>query len=224
MKRPIEKIEEQEWIERYLRNQMTAIERTHFEAELQKDANLMIDMEQQKDAYAMMQRAFLEMQVVNTVKQLQARQRRRTKIIVASRYLAGLAAACITLFIYFSLSPAQFTTAENDFTVVRGANTTTMSPQQKIVFEQFFEGQAHIAEGQYLLAVRNFETVLQSEDIRPYFREAAQWHLIVAYLKSGDFARADHLYQRFVHCTDCEYEVGFINRLKIKCQIWWARF
>lgn len=223
MKRPTEKIEEQEWIERYLRNQMTAPERIHFEDELQKDANLMIDMEQQKDAYAIMQRAFLEMQVVKTVKQLQVRQRRRTKIIAISRYLTGLAAACIILFTYFSLSPAQFPTSENDFTVVRGTDTTTMSPQQKVVFEQFFEGQAHIAEGQYLLAVHNFETVLQSEDIRPYFREAAQWHLIVSYLKSGDVARADHLYQRFVQCADCEYEVGFINRLKIRCQIWWAR-
>jgi tetratricopeptide (TPR) repeat protein len=223
MKRPTDKTEEQEWIERYLQGKMSEDERKHFETELAKDINLSMDTQQLQQAHRLMKEAFLEEQALATVRRLQAAGRSREKVIYWGRYLAAASVSGIIFVTYLSLSMPRFPDSENDFTVVRGASTTTMPLNQRAVFDQFFEGQAHIAEGQYILAVRNFETVLQSGDLRPYFKEAAQWHLVVAYLKSGDISRAENLYRKFDQCTDCEYTVGSVNRWKIWWQIHWKK-
>jgi hypothetical protein len=217
MKRPTDKVEEQAWIERYLQGNMPHEEILFFENELTKDPELTHQMEQLKNIHQLLHEAFLQEQALNTLRELQLKERLRHKTFTFTRYVALAAAACIAFVAYLSFSMARFPDSENDLTVVRGANTSSMPPEQRQVFDQFFEGQAHIVEGQYVLAVRNFETVLESNDLRPYFREAAEWHLIVAYLKSGDVSRAENLYKRFDDCLECEYHVSAINRWKI----WW---
>lgn len=220
MKRPTDKIE---WIERFVLGQMSPSERQYLENEMIRDPILKAEVEYEQEIHQMLQEALLEQQVRQTVQRLQKRERVFSKIYSVGFSISLGIAASLALLLYFSFSPIRFSILENDFTIVRGVDTTAMSNQRKIVFEQFFEGQAHLAEGQYLLAVRNFETVLQSNDLRPYFKEAAQWHLVVAYLKSGDIHRADQLFQTFSNCSDCEYDVGIFNRIKIQLQIWWAK-
>lgn len=217
MERPTDKTEEQEWIERYLNGNMSSEEIVFFENELQKDPDLILHMENLKNINQLMQEAFLQEQALTIIRQLQSDDRISKKSITVFRIMGMVAAASISFLAYLIFSMPQFPDSENDFTVVRSTNTTTMAPAQRQIFDQFFEGQAHIVEGQYVLAVHNFENVLQYNDLRPYFREAAEWHLIVAYLKSGDLSRATNLYNRFDNCLDCEYHVGSLNRWKI----WW---
>lgn len=217
MKRPNDKEEEQEWIEQYLLGKMTREESAAFEEELHKDNNLRIEMEKVKKVHHRFQEVFLEHQAIATIKRLQATDRRRTKVFTVFKYIGFMAAACAAFIIYLSFSPSRFPDSENDFTVVRKTNATTMSPQQRYIFNQFFEGQAHIAEGQYTLAIKNLEEVVNFNDLRPYFREAAQWHLAIAYLKSGNAARAEQLYHQFEDCMECEYPVSDVDRWKV----WW---
>lgn len=221
MKRPDSKMEEHEWIERYALGRMSAEENLHFENEVKKDVQLAQELKELKGAYQLIKEAFLEESAISTIKRLQATDKKISKIVPLYQYLSVAAAMAILFISYLSLSMPEFPDSENDFTVVRSTNATTMPPDQRIIFDQFFEGQAHIVEGQYVMAVRNFEKVLESDNLRPYFREAAQWHLIVAYLKSGDLARAQQLYKRFEDCVECEYQVSPVNRWKIWWQIQW---
>ncbi|CCH52538.1 hypothetical protein BN8_01547 [Fibrisoma limi BUZ 3] len=218
MERPTDKEAEHDWVERYLNGQMTADERAVVEAERQADPAFDTDVNLLKRTHDLMKEAFLEQQAIDTIRQLQVRDRRRTQQLrVITRSLGSVVALAAMLVLYMSFSPITVPDSENDLSVTRSLADDTTATVQKRVFGQFFDGQAHLTEGQYALAVKNFEQVLTATDIRPYFREAAQWHLAVAYLKSGQPDKAERLYNQFTSCVDCEYSVNAIDRWKV----WW---
>lgn len=223
MKRPQVKSEEKDWIESYVLGKMSQDDSRHFEDEMAHDTKLAFEHKTQQKIHLFLQQAFLEESAMDTIKKLQRQDRRKVKLIPLYRLLAVAASVSVLFVAYLSLSIPEFPDSENDFTVVRSTNASSMPPGQRIVFDQFFDGQAHIVEGQYIMAVRNFENVLEAQNLRPYFREAAQWHLILAYLKSGDISRAKNLYEHFENCLDCEYQVSPINRWKIWWQIYWQK-
>lgn len=225
MKRPENKQEEQDWIERYLNNKMSAEESLLFTTALATDQAFAQDVETVKRTHTVLQEAFLAQGALDTIRSLQQSKTVKVRTLQnVFRSSAGLAAACIVFVTYLSLSPVQFPDSENDFTVTRNLDQHNRSNKQQYVFDQFFDGQAHILEGDYMMAVKNFEEVLKSPTIRPYFREAAEWHLAVAYLKSGQPNRAHHIYEQFDDCLDCEYRIGNLNRWKIWWQIQWAKW
>ncbi|QHW00483.1 tetratricopeptide repeat protein [Spirosoma endbachense] len=227
MKRPTDKQQEHEWIERYLSGQMTSDERAEVEAERQTDPDFDNEVILLKRTHELMKEAFLEQRAVATLKQLQQQSRQRTqRIRLVRRSLSGVVSAGFMLILYLSVVPVVFPDSENDINVTRSLadDSSTVAVVQKRAFNQFFEGQAHLTEGQYALAVKNFEQVLRSSDIRPYFREAAQWHLAVAYLKSGEPDKAERVYAQFTQCIDCEYPIKTVDRWKIWWQIKWAQW
>lgn len=225
MNRPTDKQEEHYWIERYLQNQMNADERMHIEQEMQADSMLKQEVDLLKRTYHIMDEAFLEQHTITTLKRLQTQTRLRTRRIrLMKRSLLGVTALAAMFVLYLSVTPVSFPDSENDINVTRSLSDDSTAIKQKQVFEQFFEGQTHLAEGQYALAVKNFEQVVNVTTIRPYFREAAQWHLAVAYLKSGQPAKAERIYEQFVHCIDCEYHINQIDRWKFWWQIKWAQW
>ncbi len=228
MKRPTDQQAEHYWIESYLHGHLPAEERAVVEAEMEADPALQNEVLLLKRTHELMQEAFLEQRAIATVKRLQATNRPRSKgirrIRLVSRSLAGIAVIGLVLIAYLSLVPVSFPDSENDINVTRSLADDSSAVMQQRVFGEFFEGQTHLTEGQYALAVKNFEQVVRNPDIRPYFREAAQWHLTVAYLKSGQPAKAQRMYDQFKHCIDCEYAIGSVDRWKIWWQIQWAKW
>ena len=218
MKRPTDKVAELEWIERYWANELPQNERAELEQALRDDPDFAAEATQIKKTQEIMQQAFLEQRALSTLKRLQANHnRQRTQKQRLLRWSGALMATGMAAMLFLLFAPVQFPNSENDYTLTRGSQVKAMPKEQQLVFDQFFEGQTHIAEGQYALAVQNFEQVLQNNNIRAYFREAAQWHLTLAYLRSGQVAKAEQLYDSFEGCTDCEYPVSALNRWKI----WW---
>lgn len=219
MNRPTNPEDITEWIDKYISNEMSDPEREIFEAAILEDYALAAQLEEQIYARNLLIKIFKEERLREEIKGF---QRKEKKQHIFRQFLRYSAAACILIVggAFFLLkSLPVFPDSENDFTVIRGADESVMRPDRKIIFDRFFAGQAHIAEGQYGLAVVNFEQVLNEKDLRSYFREAAEWHLVVAYLKSGSLQKANELFIRFNNCTDCEYEVSRINRWKIWLQI-----
>lgn len=219
MNRPLKPEDVTEWMDKYLSDELSPEERVFFEAVLLEDDSLAAQLEEQIQARNMLAKIFQEERLREEIRKFGRQENRR---ILRRNILKYSSAACLVVFlgIFFLLNSLPvFPDSENDFTVVRGADESVMRSDRRMVFDSFFSGQAHIAEGEYALAATNFEQVLQEEDLRPYFREAAEWHLLVAYLKSGKLNKANELYSKFASCTDCEYEVSSINRWKIWLQI-----
>ncbi len=223
MKRPLNPEEITEWIDRYISGEMESQERIHFEAALLEDYDLAAQLEEQVYARNLLERVFQEEKLRGQIKTFQKQEKREVFFKAVLKYSVAACLLIITTFSFLLTSMPVFPDSENDFTVIRGEDESIMRPDRKVVFDRFFAGQAHIAEGQYAAAVRDFEQVLEEKDLRSYFREAAEWHLVVAYLKSGSLSKANDLYRQFNTCNDCEYEVSKLNRWKIWLQIQYSR-
>lgn len=224
MKIPTNGEELLEYIEKYTTGEMDQTESAFFERELETNDSFRQEFNSYKITYQYMQETFIEKSAIRTMNALR-RQRELKKITF--RTITTTLAACLLIVGYLSFVPISFPDSENDFDAIRSTIDSTSSqlpPDQKEAFEQFFEGQAHIAEGKYLLAVTNFEKVLKTQNLRNYFIEAAQWHLIVALAKSNNPARAEKLLNTLNDCTECEYQIGFTNRMKIKWLIFSKKY
>lgn len=219
--KPTDQQEEFERIEDYLAGRLTRKQVLVFEKQLADDPEFKKEVEEIRLAQDKLQQVFAEEEILKTIRSFQKNERikqsglRRFTII---RYAGTFAAAASLLFaLYVSFSTIEFPDTENDFNITRGVDTTNFTPEQRTAFSSFFDGQAHLVEGLYLLAVSDFESSLKVGNVRPYFREAAQWHLSVAYMKSGQAEKAEAIYNTFSECVSCEYPVSQINRWKL----WW---
>jgi tetratricopeptide (TPR) repeat protein len=223
MNRPTRPEDITEWIDQYLSNEMSHQEQKLFEAAILEDYALASQLDEQISARNLLTKIFREEHLRAEIRGFQLQERKQTLLRKIWKYSAAACVLIVTGSFFLLSTLPVFPDSENDFTVIRGADESVMRPDRKIVFDRFFAGQAHIAEGQYALAVKNFEMVLEEDDLRPYFREAAEWHLVVAYLKSGGLSQASELYDRFSNCSDCEYDVSRINRWKIWLQIQYSK-
>jgi hypothetical protein len=217
-----------EMIESFCLGQMNATELANFEAMQLADPTLVKEIIDYQSVLTMIQKASTESHVLNTLARLEAEEpilSPNTKNLWVSKLktFVGIGVAASVLFIlYASFSVVQLPGSENDLTIVRDIDPTVLSKIQKNAFDHFYAGQSHITEGQFQAAVLDFEAVLETPNLRPYFKQATKWHLIIAELKSGQVAKAKQHYQELNNCNDCVYPVGFLNKSKLWWQIFWA--
>lgn len=229
--KPTNEQEEFEWIEDYLFERLNSTEKAFFEEELINNLEFAKKVKNTKKTHNLLKESFIEEQVRKTLSTLQAKDRAievttpnkktNTNTVFLGVSITSLAAIFIC---YLSFSTIGFPNTENDFNITRGVDTTKFTTEQRTAFSSFFDGQAHLVEGLYLLAIKDFEKSLKATDVRPYFKEAAQWHLAVAYMKSKQPEKAEKIYQSFENCEVCEYPVSNLSKWKLWWQIQLARY
>lgn len=225
--RPTNEQEEFEWIEDYLLGKLNQRDTLFFEEELKKDIELTKKVDEIRKTLNLLKESVIQDQVLKTIKNLQNKNRRPpifSPLRIVKYVASASIAASVILMLYLSTTNVHLPDTENDFNVTRGIDSTKFTPEQRIAFTSFFDGQAHLVEGSYLLAVKDFQRSLEVKNIRPYFKEAAEWHLAIAYIKSNQPYKAEAIYKRLEDCTNCEYPVDMLNRWKIKWRIFWAKF
>ncbi len=215
--RPLDKIEEQDWIDKYLLGKLSDSEKTIFDEELQKDPAFAKEVEKMKAIKKSLQDYFIEETMKNTIVQLNQENSKQFIIHSSIRWIIGTIAALLIVVLYFTFSPITLSESENDLSITRGVEN--INNQQKQSFDYFIDGQSKILEKQYVEASKSFENVLKNTQLRPYFKEATQWHLLISYLQSKQTSKASKLYSELNNCIGCEYEVSFINQCRIWCQL-----
>ncbi|PLK42432.1 hypothetical protein [Emticicia sp. TH156] len=224
--RPTSEQEEFEWIEDYLLGKLNLKDSIFFEEELKDDIELTKKVDQIRKALNLVKESVIQQEVLKTIKLLQYRNKHSSTsaYIKIRKYVTSTSIAALVVFmLYLSFGSIHLPDTENDFNVTRGVDSSKFTPEQRKAFSSFFDGQAHLVEGNYLLAVNDFQKSLELKNIRPYFKEAAEWHLALAYIKSNQPYKAEVIYEKFANCTDCEYPVDTLNRWKIKWRIFWAK-
>lgn len=217
-----------ELIEKYCSDNLSSLEKLEFEELYKADSTLADEVEEYKQIVDLLRMNAVERTIINTLSKLEEEDKVKytthkswIKLIVP--YMGSLAAACVIIILYASLATIQLPGSENDLTIVRNIDETVLNPIEKKVFDNFYYGQSHLADGQFQKAVENFQEVLQNtNNIRPYFKEATQWHLILAYLKNHQVIEAKALYEQMNNCDDCVYPIGTTNKIKLWWQIFWA--
>lgn len=212
-----------EQLESYLSGKAPAELKNAIDQQMKKDKHLADELESVRRASHLLNQAFIEQKMRQTLQQLRAEQLPHptlpTRPPGGFRWVAYAAAICLLLLGYLTFAPIALPQAGYDVMALRNIDTTQLSPVQRAAFDHFFEGQARMVEGNYVQAAHHFENVLTTDDLRPYFREAAEWHLAVSYLKSRQLGKATQLYRRLQQCESCVYEVGWLNRRKMEWQL-----
>ena len=216
-------MERWEQLEDYLMGRMEESQSRQLEERMKTDKQLTDDLNSVRRAQSMLNDAFVEQQMRDTLQQFRAKQYTQPAVwynrLSWNRVAVWTAAACLLLLGYLSLSPIALPDAGYDIRALRGIDTTQLPPHQRAAFANFFEGQVRMVEGDYVLAAHHFKNVLLVDDLRPYFREAAEWHLAVSYLRSRQINRASQLYNRLKNCEQCTYKVGWLERRKMEWQL-----
>ncbi|MCX6214615.1 hypothetical protein [Spirosoma sp.] len=220
-------VERWEQLEDYLRGRMEDGQSRQLEERMKTDTKLTDELVSVRRAQALLTEALAEQQMRATLRQIRVETSVNTRSaswmpVKWNQVVLWAAAACVLLMSYLSIVPVKLPDAGYDVMALRRIDTTQLSGQQRIAFENFFEGQARMVEGDYVQAAHHFENVLTVEDLRPYFKEAAEWHLAVSYLQSHQFNRASQLYRRLRYCNQCAYEVGWLNRRKMEWKLFIA--
>jgi hypothetical protein len=223
MKRPVGQLEEWEWIEKYWSGKFSREEKLFFEKEMEENEDFAREAESLRLGIQLLEEARFEKNARQVLERLRDEGRTRRKI-ARTLTLTGsfAAAACIAFILFLAYSPLSLPVQENDLSILRdyrtkfkADSTNDLSLAKKQAFDLFFEGQSYLAEGQSQLAQQRFEKVLAYSDLRPYFKEAAQWHLVICYIKNSEPEKANQTYQ--VLRDSREYSVPAIERWKI----WW---
>lgn len=217
-----------ETIEQYFNGSLSADEMAKFENALNNDNVFSKEVSDYQKLTNMIKEITIEQNILATLDKLEQEEsiiplRKKNSLVNFFPYLSGLIAACLIFVLYASLSVVQLPGSENDLTIVRDVDVSILSPVEKKVFDNFYAGQSYLTEGQFQKAVQSFQVVLKNNNLRPYFKEATQWHLVLAYLRSGQIQEANDLYDELSSCKDCVYPIGKIDKAKLWWQIFWAK-
>ncbi len=218
-----DEFEDFDWIDRYLKGELSEEEVVAFNNRLNVDDNFKEDFLQTQQMYKHLDDLRVETIARETLQSLKIKRVIGVPIFIIKKTISFGIAACLVLSMFLINSPVNLPDTENDINVLREIDTTEFTPENRIVYKTFFDGQAHFVSGEYLLASMDFEKVLTINDLREYFKEAAQWHLVLSYYKSNQPNKAEKLYESLSDCDDCEYQVAWLDKWKIWCQIQWQK-
>ncbi|MCF0060600.1 hypothetical protein MUK70_15255 [Dyadobacter chenwenxiniae] len=223
MKRPVGQLEEWEWIEKYWSGKLSHDEKLFFEKEMKENEDFAREAKSLRPGIQLLEEVRFEKNARHILEKLRDEGRSRRKVTrIFTLTSSFAAAACIAFILFLAYSPLRLPAQENDLSILRdfrakykADSTNNLSLAKKQAFDLFFEGQSYLAEGESQLAQQRFEKVLGYSDLRPYFKEAAQWHLVICYLKNSQTEKANETYHELQDSK--EYSVPAIERWKI----WW---
>lgn len=219
-----EELKQLEIIEDYCTNAMPPEERRIFEDKLLVDSSLVKCVDDYKRTVRLLENLAQERRILTIIQKVKLQSHKEHTQKSWWVYVGAMAAACIVLILYASLSLVQLPNSENDLTVLRDLDVATLSSEDKKNVEQFYAGQAALTMGQFDQAVHYFELVLKKQPLRPYFQQATEWHLVLAYLYNKQITEAKTLLEHINEEKVEVYPVGFMNKFKLWWQLLWASF
>ncbi|MGV3603018.1 MAG: hypothetical protein ACO1N1_17510 [Dyadobacter fermentans] len=210
-----------EWIENYIDGKLTLPERQEMEAELATNPAFREEVEYVKRAWKLVRDARTGIVVRETLVSL--RREKRTMPLSRPRWRVlipgGVVAASVMFLVFLMISPVRLPKSEYDSSVLRSLDPIELDGTERKVYEAFFGGQARLAEGKYSQAVALFKGVTAARGLRPYFTEAAEWHLCVALFHAGRYNEAGKLLEKVNSREKPAYGVQRWERWKMWVQI-----
>lgn len=212
--------EDEELIDRILEGESGTSEQNVFEHRYKTEPAFAKKMDQTRairEAVVRMGEESRLTQIINSASRIEKKRRIRIQRLKWGSSASIAAAAAFILFLAYT--PITLPVRSQEIRVVRNLEKTqqldSLESDKKRIFGLFFEAQSYLAEGEARSAIVKLEDLNETKELRPYFREAVQWHLVVAHLKNGNAERAAHFYDLLDHPT--EYRISLIDRWRA----WW---
>ncbi|GAB4038364.1 anti-sigma factor [Spirosoma gilvum] len=229
--RPTDQLEQWEWIEAYYQNRLPSDERLEFEKELDADEEFRETALQLQAAEQALRSLSLDYTVRKSIRKelAQGRLFRRLRLGM-SRAVAGSLVLIGLGITYLTFDRVDLQPYRNDVALTQryrdlddDEQETALTPRQRTFYRDFFDAQAFLANGQPGIAITNLEKLARVDSLRPYFRQAVQWHLLNAYLLNNQPDNADATYRLLDQSGLPVYPVHQTDRWKVWWQIRWQK-
>ena len=214
-------ITELELIERYLAEKLTGSEKEKVETKISTEPEFASKLEDLRQIKQLLRTATVQQRARTELRDIFLES--RTPKWYSSRRLwlsTVAAAALIGVVMYFGTAPVTLPSITDDLLTIR--NETPMVNESRgdvTTYDQLLAGQKAIENRNYLMAIDYLEKVEREKDLRSYFREAAQWYLVVAFLNSDQPKSAERYYDSLRRLDNPEYPVDWVERCKLYVQI-----
>jgi hypothetical protein len=214
-------MDELETIERYLARKLAVKEQQVVEEKIRHDPNFAMKVENLRHITRLLHTAQVEQRAKTALNSLYQQNRiRERRFLYQYRIGVGVVATCLLCLVYLALAPVNLPAITDDLYTVHGSTLPdSESTKPKSVYAQLQTGQKALQNENYLLAINYLEKIQQVKDLRPYFREAVQWNLVLAYIKSNQPRNAERIYQSLQQLDNPEYPVDWTERYKLYVQI-----
>ncbi|WP_080055511.1 hypothetical protein [Spirosoma aerolatum] len=227
--RPTDQLQQWEWIEAYYQNKLSTDERLVFEQELATDAQFRQTALRLQTADRALRDLSLDYTVRKAIRQELAQGRLFRRLRLGRVVAAGLIVIGLGIT-YLTFDRVDLQTYRDDVMLTQRyrdlddtGQETVMTPQQRTFYRDFFDAQAFLANGQPDMAITNLESLARVDSLRPYFRQAVQWHLINAYLLNNQPDNAEATLLLLDQAGAPVYPIHLTDRLKVWWQIRWQK-
>lgn len=219
---PADELGRWEWIEDYLNGKLTEKEQKETELEAKKNPAFRSEIEEVQLSWKIARQAHTEQVFRDTLTRLRADKKPSSghRIIRILTVLGTASVAAAVAFVFFlATAPVRMPEPDYDMRVLRARDPMLLGEKQRRTYELFFDGQARLTEGNYQAAGTLFRQVAATPGLRPYFTEAAEWHLCYALFKAGHWQESEALLQTIGHRSDPAYPINPLERWKMWVQI-----
>lgn len=208
-------------IQQFLSQQMSDEERTNFTQKIEADSLLKDDVEKLGLLKSIAERQRLRDEIKSIHQQKMAewndsedispvRKLNLWKITGSFSVAASVAIACFLTFSDVKYEPISSETERGSI------------ENQDVVLRKFDEAIKKLETGDvkssYLL-YEDFKAIKAQENLRPYYKDAADWYSVVALVKSEEYQKADELLKNIESRTDYKFGINKVDRWKMKSKI-----
>lgn len=208
-------------IQEYLNDKMSSEDTENFRQKIEEDSSLREDVEKLRllKSIAERQRLRDEIKAIHQEKMIEWRQ---TEEIVPVKKLnfwkisggfaiaASVAMACFLTFSDVSYEPISSETERGN------------AENQDLILKKFDKNIQDLATGdaeKAILLFEDFVRIKNNPNIRPYYKDAADWYSVVALVKAKKYQEADELIKNIEARTDYKFNISNIDLWKMKWKV-----
>jgi hypothetical protein len=208
-------------IQQYLNQQMSEEERIDFMQKIESDSLLKDDVEKLTLLKNIAERQRLRDEIKSIHQQKMAEWSDSEEILPIKKLnfwkiTGGFAvAASVAMACFLTFSDVNYKSISSE--TERGN-----IENQDLVLKKFDETIKAIENGDVKNSLNSYETLTKikaRENLRPYYKDAADWYSVVALVKSEEYQKADELLKNIESRTDYKFGISTLDKWKMKWKI-----
>jgi hypothetical protein len=208
-------------IQQYLSQQMSEEERADFTQKIEEDSLLKDDVEQLTLLKNIAERQRLRDEIKSIHQQkmtewndsegvLPVKKLNYWQITGGFAVAASVAMVCFLTFSDVNYKPISSETERGNF------------ENQDLVLKKFDENIKKLENGEVknsVLLYEDFKKIKAENNLRQYYKDAADWYSVVALVKSGEYQKANELLKNIESKTDYKFGISSVDKWKMKWKI-----
>jgi hypothetical protein len=208
-------------IQQYLSQQMSEEERADFTQKIEGDSLLKDDVEKLSLLKNIAERQRLRDEIKSIHHQKMAEWNDSVEVLPIKKLnfwkisggFAVAASVAMTCFLTFS---------DVNYEPISSETERGNIENQDLVLKKFDETIKELENGDVknsVLLYEDFKKIKAEENLRPYYKDAADWYSVVALVKSEEYQKADELLKNIESKTDYKFGISTVDKWKMKWKI-----